>query len=31
MYFGAAFENVINFIRNEPSNIVNPDALKVIR
>ena len=30
-YFGAAFENVINFIRNQPSNIVNPDALKVIR
>ncbi|HSW05851.1 D-2-hydroxyacid dehydrogenase family protein [Aquabacterium sp.] len=31
MYFGAAFENVINFIRNEPTNLVNPDALKVIR
>ena len=31
MYFGAAFENVINFIRNQPSNIVNPEALKVIR
>ena len=31
MYFGAAFDNVINFIRNEPSNIVNPEALKVIR
>ena len=31
MYFGAAFENVINFVRNEPSNIVNPEALKVIR
>jgi len=31
LYFGAAFENVINFIRNEPSNIVNPEALKVIR
>ena len=31
MYFGAAFENVINFIRKEPSNIVNPEALKVIR
>ena len=31
LYFGAAFDNVINFIRNEPSNIVNPDALKVIR
>ena len=30
-YFGAAFENVINFIHNQPSNIVNPDALKVIR
>ena len=31
MYFGAAFENVINFIRKQPSNIVNPEALKVIR
>ncbi len=31
LYFGSAFDNVINFIRNEPSNIVNPDALKVIR
>ena len=31
MYFGAAFENVINFVRKEPSNIVNPEALKVIR
>jgi D-3-phosphoglycerate dehydrogenase len=31
LYFGAAFDNVVNFIRNEPTNIVNPDALKVIR
>jgi len=31
LYFGSAFDNVINFIHNEPSNIVNPDALKVIR
>jgi D-3-phosphoglycerate dehydrogenase len=31
LYFGAAFDNVINFIRNEPTNIVNPEALKVIR
>lgn len=31
MYFGAAFDNVVNFIRNEPTNLVNPDALKVIR
>ena len=31
MYFGAAFDNVINFIRKQPSNIVNPEALKVIR
>ena len=31
MYFGAAFDNVINFIRNEPSNIINPEALKVLR
>jgi D-3-phosphoglycerate dehydrogenase / 2-oxoglutarate reductase len=31
MYFGAAFTNVVNFIRNEPSNLVNPEALKVMR
>ena len=31
LYFGSAFDNVINFISNEPSNIVNPEALKVIR
>jgi D-3-phosphoglycerate dehydrogenase / 2-oxoglutarate reductase len=30
-YFQAAFENVINFINGQPSNIVNPDALKVLR
>jgi D-3-phosphoglycerate dehydrogenase / 2-oxoglutarate reductase len=28
-YFSAAFENVVNFVRGEPSHIVNPDALKV--
>jgi D-3-phosphoglycerate dehydrogenase / 2-oxoglutarate reductase len=31
MIFDAAFENVLNFIRNHPTNLVNPDALKVIR
>jgi len=31
LYFGAAFDNVVNFIRNTPTHIVNPDALKVIR
>jgi D-3-phosphoglycerate dehydrogenase / 2-oxoglutarate reductase len=31
LYFGAAFDNVVNFIRNEPSNLVNPEALKVLR
>ena len=31
MYFGAAFDNVLSFIANEPRNIINPDALKVIR
>jgi D-3-phosphoglycerate dehydrogenase len=29
--FGAAFENVVNFIRGTPSNIVNPGALQVRR
>jgi D-3-phosphoglycerate dehydrogenase / 2-oxoglutarate reductase len=31
LYFGAAFHNVLNFIRNEPTNLVNPEALKVLR
>jgi D-3-phosphoglycerate dehydrogenase len=31
LYFGQAFDNVINFIRNEPSHLINPEALKVIR
>jgi len=31
MYFGAAFDNVINFIKGTPSNIVNPDAFQVRR
>ena len=31
LYFRAAFENVINYIHGTPSNIVNPDALKVHR
>ena len=31
LFFGLAFDNVINFIRNEPSHLVNPEALKVLR
>jgi D-3-phosphoglycerate dehydrogenase len=31
MYFSAAFENVVNFVRGHPTNIINPDALKVMR
>jgi D-3-phosphoglycerate dehydrogenase len=31
LYFRAAFENVVNFIRSEPTNIINPEALKVKR
>jgi D-3-phosphoglycerate dehydrogenase len=31
MYFGAAFENVVNFIEGHPTNIVNPAALQVRR
>ena len=30
-YFGAAFDNVVNFVRGEPTNIINPDALRVLR
>jgi D-3-phosphoglycerate dehydrogenase len=31
LYFGAAFENVVNYINKSPTNIVNPEALKVLR
>ena len=31
LYFGAAFDNVVNFIHNTPTNLVNPEALKVLR
>jgi len=31
LYFGTAFDNVVNFVQGVPSNIVNPDALKVLR
>lgn len=31
LYFNAAFENVVNFIKGTPSNIVNPGALQVRR
>jgi len=31
LYFRAAFENVANFVKGAPTNIVNPDALKVLR
>lgn len=30
-YFGAAFDNVVNFIKGSPTNIVNPGALQVQR
>ena len=31
MYFGAAFDNVVNFIKGTPTNIVNPAALQIRR
>jgi D-3-phosphoglycerate dehydrogenase len=30
-YFSAAFDNVANFIKGTPTNIVNPGALQVRR
>lgn len=27
LYFGAAFENIVNFVNGQPTNIVNPEAL----
>ena len=31
MYFTAAFDNVVNFIKGTPTNIINPGALQVRR
>lgn len=31
LYFSAAFDNVVNFVSGNPTNIVNPEALKVLR
>ena len=31
VYFGNAFDNVVNFIKGTPTNIVNPGALQVRR
>ncbi len=31
MYFGAAFDHVVNFVNGNPTGIVNPQALKVLR
>ena len=27
LYFRAAFENIVNFVNAQPSNLVNPEAL----
>ncbi|HEX3139973.1 MAG TPA: D-2-hydroxyacid dehydrogenase family protein [Rhizobacter sp.] len=31
LYFGAAFDNVVNFVNGNPTGIINPAALKVLR
>lgn len=31
LYFGAAFDNVLNYLRGTPTNIINPGALQVRR
>lgn len=31
LYFGVAFDNVVNYIKGTPTNIVNPGALQVRR
>ncbi len=31
LYFGAAFDNVVNFLQGQPTGLVNPEALKVHR
>ncbi len=30
-YFGAAFDNVVNFVTGSPTNLVNPEAMRVMR
>jgi D-3-phosphoglycerate dehydrogenase len=30
-FFSGAFDNVVNFIEGKPTNIANPDALRVLR
>jgi D-3-phosphoglycerate dehydrogenase len=31
LYFGAAFDNVVNYIQGNPSNVVNPASLQMRR
>jgi D-3-phosphoglycerate dehydrogenase len=31
LYFKAAFDNVLSFLAGQPTHIINPDALKVLR
>jgi D-3-phosphoglycerate dehydrogenase len=31
MYFSAAFDNVVSFVKGHPTNIINPEALRVLR
>ena len=31
LYFRAAFENIVNFIEKRPTNLVNPEAMRVLR
>ena len=31
LYFKCAFENIVSFINGNPTNIINPDALRVLR
>ncbi len=31
LYFGAAFQNVVNFVNQQPTNLLNPEALRVHR
>jgi D-3-phosphoglycerate dehydrogenase / 2-oxoglutarate reductase len=31
LYFSAAFDNVVSFVNGQPTNIANPEALRVLR
>ncbi|ASM77704.1 hypothetical protein VITFI_CDS1926 [Vitreoscilla filiformis] len=31
LYFNAAIDNALNYLRGTPTNVINPDAFKILR